>query len=98
MRDRITEAADWLQATDAYVPPIRECRTLDDIVRVSPAVGQILDEARAVRSRRRADWNDYEFYKSLLKSQVGWWSPTEILQTCHCYEVCIKALTDALHI
>lgn len=98
MHNRITDWAIWLQDSDPFVPPSAEINTIGDIERVCPAVRQILNEARSVRHRRRADWDDYEFFKSLLKSQVGWWAKDERLQTCKAYELSIKALTDALHI
>lgn len=98
MRNRITDWAVWLSSSDPFIPPTAEINTIDDIERLCPQVRQILNEARSVRHRRRADWADYEFFKSALKSKVGWWSPDERLQTCMAYELSIRALVDALHI
>ena len=98
MRNRNMYWADWLQNSDPFIPPTAEISSLDDIERVCPELRQILDEAQAIRQRRRADWNDYARLKRRLKSLIGWWSPDHRLQTCEAYELSIRALADALHI
>lgn len=43
--------------------------TIREIIRLAPAVGEILQRARLVRN---ADWGDYEFFKRQLSNHVGW--------------------------